>query len=257
LRDVFADLPRACSTQALCCAMALPAAVTLTTTLPLTRLVAMSGCGGDGGRELVAVEPAVMSEAERMAGIERHALAVDWFIDDASPGSRSVTIAATARQHLEARIECAATAGISLIAIDGELHAALRAMRFAAYYELDPHEPYLAIWIGPDGAYGWRMVEGVIDGEMRYPAPEHSDFADALRYLTGGIALDCSLIAGDLDLLEGVGFTLADVADVLGCAVVPFATFALGELARPLPDALLHDAANAVAFGLALRGVME
>ena len=115
--------------------------------------------------------------------LERHALAVDWFVDDTPSPVRSVTIAATARQHLEARIECAATAGISLTAIDGEPHAALRAMRYAASHELDQHEPYVALWIGTDGVYGWRIVDDGIAGEMRYPAPEHTDLADALRDL--------------------------------------------------------------------------
>ncbi len=132
LRDAFAGLPRACAPHALRCAMALPASATLTATVPLTRLAELAGCSQDGGHELAELEPAVMSEVERIAGLERHALAVDWFVDETPSPVRCVTIAATARQHLEARIECAASAGISLTAIDGEPHAALRAMRYAA-----------------------------------------------------------------------------------------------------------------------------
>ncbi|HYS64061.1 MAG TPA: pilus assembly protein PilM [Paraburkholderia sp.] len=257
LRDAFAGLPRACATHALRCAMALPASATLTTTVPLTRLAAQSGCAEDGGHALAELEPAVMSEVERIAGLERHALAVDWFVDETSSPVRSVTIAATARQHLEARIECAASAGISLTAIDGEPHAALRAMRYAASHELDPHEPYVALWIGTDGVYGWRIVDDCIVGEMRYPAPEHADLADALRDLVHGPELDCALLSGEIDLLDGVGFSIADLADVLGCAVLPFECAALGGLARSLDDPLLHEPAGAVAFGLALRGVFE
>lgn len=257
LHDAFAGLPRECRTHALRCAMALPASATLTTTLPLARLAAMSGCGSSGGHQLAELEPAVMSEVERIAGIERHALAVDWFVDEASLPARSVTIAATARQHLEARIECAATAGISLAAIDGEPHAALRAMRYAASHELDPHEPYAAIWVGADGVHGWRIYDDGIVRDMRYPAPEHTDLADALRDLAGGPVLDCAMLGGEVDLLEGVGFSLADVGDVLGCTVLPFECAALGSLARELDDPLLHEPACAVAFGLALRGVLE
>ena len=257
LRDAFAGLPRACTTQALRCAMALPASATLTTTVPLTQLAALSGCAENCGHELAELEPAVMSEVERIAGLERHALAVDWFVDEAPSPLRSVTIAATARQHLEARIECAATAGISLTAIDGEPHAALRAMRYAANHELDPHEPYAALWIGADGVYGWRIGDDSIVGEIRYPAPEHTDLADALRDLAHGSALDCALLSGDIDLLDGVGFSSADIADVLGCTVLPFECSALGGLAREQNDPLLHEPAGAVAFGLALRGVLE
>jgi hypothetical protein len=54
-----------------------------------------------------------------------------------------------------------------------------------------------------------------------------------------------------------VGFSLADIADVLGCTVLPFECAALGGLVRPLDDELLHEPASAVAFGLALRGVLE
>ncbi|MDR6412112.1 type IV pilus biogenesis protein PilM [Paraburkholderia terricola] len=257
LRDAFAGLPRACATHALRCAMALPASATLTATVPLTRLAAQSGCAEDGGHALAELEPAVMSEVERIAGLERHALAVDWFVDETSSPVRSVTIAATARQHLEARIECAASAGISLTAIDGEPHAALRAMRYAASHELDPHEPYVALWVGTDGVYGWRIVDDGIVGEMRYPAPEHADLADALRDLVRGPELDCALLSGEVDLLDGVGFSTADLADVLGCTVLPFECAALGGLARPLDDPLLHEPTGAVAFGLALRGVFE
>jgi hypothetical protein len=113
------------------------------------------------------------------------------------------------------------------------------------------------LWIGTDGVYGWRIVDDSIAGEMRYPAPEHADLADALRDLVHGPVLDCALVSGEIDLLEGVGFSLADIADVLGCTVLPFECAALGGLVRPLDDELLHEPASAVAFGLALRGVLE
>ncbi|OAJ59593.1 pilus assembly protein PilM [Paraburkholderia ginsengiterrae] len=257
LRDAFAELPHECAAHALRCAMALPGTATLTTTVPLAHLAAQSGGACDGGHQLAELEPAVMDEVERIAGLERHALAVDWYLDDKPSKVRSVTIAATARQHLEARIECAARAGISLTAIDGEPHAALRAMRYAANCELDPHEPYVALWIGTDGVYGWRIVDESIAGEMRYPAPEYSDLADALRDLGNGLEPGCALLSGEVDLLDGVGFSVADIADVLGCTVLPFECEALGGLVRPSSDSLLHAPAGAVAFGLALRGMLE
>ncbi|KXU88070.1 pilus assembly protein PilM [Paraburkholderia monticola] len=258
LRDAFADLPRVCATHALRCAMAVPASATLTTTVPLARLAAQSDCEEeDGGVALAGLAPAVMGEAERIAGLERHALAVDWYLDETPSPVRSVRIAATARQHLEARIECAAAAGISLCAIDGEPHAALRALRYAASRELDPNEAYAALWVGAEGVHGWRVVDGASVGEMRYPAPEHTDLADALRDLMHGPEFDCALIGGEINLLDGVGFSLADIGDVLGCSVLPFDSALLGSQSRQLDDALLHEPTGAVAFGLALRGVLE
>ena len=257
LRDVFAGLPRACTNRTLRCAMALPGSATLTSSLPLRSFSGMGGRAISDSTMLTAMEAAVMSEAERVAGIERHALAVDWFIDDSPRCANTVTIAAAGRQHLEARIECAAGAGITLTAIDGEPHAALRAMRHAAMLELEPRESYAAIWIGADGVYGWRIQDELIAAEMHYPAPEHSDLADALRDLADGEVIGCALLGGELDLLDGVGFTIADLGDVLSCAVLPFECATLGACARPLPLELLREPTFAVAVGLALRGVME
>jgi hypothetical protein len=154
-------------------------------------------------------------------------------------------------------MECAAMAGVSLTAVDGEAHAALRAMRYAASLEFDTNEPYVALWIGTDGVYGWRMLGDSIAGEMRYPAPEHTDLADALRDLVHGPVLDCALVGGEIDLLDGVGFTLADIGDILGCTTLPFECSVLGTCTPPLDDPLLHEPSAAVAFGLALRGVSE
>jgi len=257
LRDVFAELPRACASRTLRCAMALPASATLMTSLPLARLSAAGDVEASEGPSLAALESAVLSEAERIAGIERHALAVDWFVDRSPRGAGAVTIATAARQHLETRIECAAAAGVTLTAIDGEPHAALRALVHAAALELEQQEPYAAIWVGAEGVYGWRIVDDAVVGEMHYPAPEHGDLADALRDLLYGGALGSVFLGGDVDLLDGVGFSVADLGDVLGCTVVPFECIALGACARPLSARLLHESTFAVAFGLALRGVME
>ncbi|MEQ5840002.1 pilus assembly protein PilM [Paraburkholderia acidicola] len=256
LRDLFAGLPPICAARTLRCAMGLPASATLTATMPLSQL----GAGAVRSvrrHALSELEPAVLVEAERIAGIERHALAVDWFIGDASPEPDRLTIAAAGRAHLEARVECAASAGITLTALDSEPFAALRALRYAAGRELGAHEPYLAIWIGAEGVHGWRIAGDAIDGEIRYPAPEHDDFADALRDLAADHASGCVLIGGEVDLLDGIGFSTADVGDVLGCTTLPFECAAFDEGAHPFALALLHEPACTVAFGLALRGVFE
>jgi len=263
LRDVFAQLPRDCAGASMRCAMALPTSATLVATVPLAQL-APAAYGDDASQIYAELEPLVLAEAERVVGIERHELAVDWRV--APPGyaasrpvagGAQVTIAATARAHLEARIECAAMAGITVSAVDDEAHAALRAMRHAAEYELSSHEPYVALWIGAEGIHGWAVAEEAVAREMRFPALEYADLIEALRDLVKDEAVGCAIVSGEIGMLRGVHFTLADIGDVLGCPVLPFECATLADPERPLPAALAHDPACAVAFGLALRGVSE
>jgi hypothetical protein len=91
---------------------------------------------------------------------------------------------------------------------------------------------------------------------MRYPAPEHADLVDALRDLGDG-SVGGAILCGQTELLDGVGLSVADVGDVLGCTVLPFECALLGEGVRTLSEELLREPSLAVAFGLALRGLME
>lgn len=262
LRGVFSELPRACAAASLRCAMALPTSATLVSTVPLARLAPTVCVDSDHSGLHAELEPLVLAEAERVAGVERGELAVDWRVANGAsvaPPSREtqVMIAATQRQHLEARIECAAMAGITLRAVDDETHAALRAMRHAAAYELPPLEPWIALWVGNEGIYGWYVVDDSIVREMRFPALEHADLVEALRDLAGGEQAGCVQVAGDIAVLRGVNFSLADIGDALGAPVLPFECGPLADIERPLTAALLHDPSCAVAFGLALRGVSE
>ncbi|SDD87055.1 type IV pilus biogenesis protein PilM [Paraburkholderia lycopersici] len=257
LRNVFSELPRACAAASLRCALALPASATLVATVPLARL-APAGSVDDSGLH-AGLEPFVLAEAERVAGVERGELAVDWNVLPATPhaAETQVTIAATARQHLEARIECAAMAGITLCAVDDEAHAALRAMRHAAAYELPPLEPWVALWVGPEGVHGWYLVDDSVIRQMRFPALEHADLVEALRDLVGADQAGCVQISGELAMLRGVDFSLADIGEALGAPVLPFECGPLADVGWPLAATLVHDPACAVAFGLALRGVGE
>ena len=106
LSEAFCHVPQQCMSAALRCAMAIPGSATFTAHLPVNHV---SGPHGSAA----SIEPTVLMEAARVAGIERHALAVDWYVDE-SPHLRTVSIAATAREHLEARIESAAMAGVTL-----------------------------------------------------------------------------------------------------------------------------------------------
>ncbi|HKT96415.1 MAG TPA: pilus assembly protein PilM [Paraburkholderia sp.] len=268
LQEVFGVLPPTCAQASLRCAMALPSGATLLASMPLARLAS-----ADRGRRADRVdrsgfytelEPLVLAEAERVSGVERTELAVDWRVGPlalecgvASVHEVQVTIAATARAHLEARIECAAMAGVALSAVDDEAHAALRAMRHAAAFELPPHEAWAALWIGADGVHGWFITEESVVRTMRFPALEHADLVEALRDLADTEQTGCAFVAGDLAMLHGAHFSLADIGDVLGCPVLPFECAPLADADRPLDASLQNDPSCAVAFGLAMRGVSE
>ncbi|ALL63830.1 Type IV pilus biogenesis protein PilM [Paraburkholderia caribensis MBA4] len=250
LSEAFCRVPQQCMSAALRCAMAIPGSATFTAHLPINQV---SGPRGSGA----SLEPTVLMEAERVAGIERHALAVDWYVDESPSHPGRVSIAATARAHLEARIESAAMAGVTLTTVDVEPHAALRALRHAATFELELHEPYAAIWIGSDGVYGWRLEGETIAEEIRYPSPEYSGVADALRDLAENNLNVCALVGGEIELLDGVSFSLADIGDVLGCSVLPFDCSSLSDGNVITDSELLHEPSFAVAFGLALRGIAQ
>ncbi|NIE67299.1 pilus assembly protein PilM [Burkholderia sp. Ax-1719] len=267
LQAAFGALPRACAEASMRCAMALPTGATLMASVPLARL-SPSPSGSpfvaDVSGLFTELEPLVLAEAERVAGIERHELSVDWRVGPlamdcgiASAHEAKVMIAATARAYLESRIECAAMAGVALCVMDDEAHAALRAMRHAAAFELPPHEPWAALWVGADGVHGWLVADDSITRTMHFPALEHADLVEALRDLAGSEQTGCAIVAGDPGLLQGVHFSLADIGDVLGCPVLPFECAPLADADFPLDAQLLHDPACAVAFGLAIRGVQE
>lgn len=269
---LFGQWPRRRATGLLSCAMALPGSATLIDSIPLPLPSADAG-SATRMDTLEALEPAVYAHAERLAAIERQALAVDWFVDETNRGCGStgaspdsgdvarVTIAAAARRHLEARIEAAGAAGIALGVVDGEPPAALRALCHAAHYEVQERERYAAVWIGGDGVYGWRIADEAVEAHIRFPAPEHPDLAAALRALTDGEDIGCAMLGGDLELLAACGMSLADVSDVLGCALLPFECASFID--ENTPDLLggayrwAHEPTFAVAFGLALRGVYE
>src|ERR1700675_3148214 len=87
LREAFSRLPTRGALRSLRCAMALPASATLITRVPLAHLthagpMPVSASVSAPGRDPRGLlEPAVLAEAERVAGIERGALAVDWSIE--------------------------------------------------------------------------------------------------------------------------------------------------------------------------------
>jgi Tfp pilus assembly PilM family ATPase len=260
LREAFARLPESGAWRALRCAMGLPASATLTTQVPLARLLDIHDhfAGNIGGDPRGLLEPAVLAEAERVAGIERAALAVDWSVRTREDGDAQVAIAATARRHVEARVETAAEAGIALSAIDGEPAAALRAMRHAGSTELDADARYLVCWLESTGLHGWLVGSRGVENELRYPAPEHRSIAEALHDLVGRSApLDCIYAGGQIDLLAHADCPIPALGKSFGCPALPFEAAPWCNGAPEISTACKHSPRFAVAFGLALREVMQ
>ncbi|SAK93460.1 competence protein ComA [Caballeronia pedi] len=260
LREAFGSLPESGAWRALRCAMGLPAAATLTTQIPLARLMEdheqlAASIGGDPRGML---EPAVLAQAERATGIERGALAVDWSVQAREDGEAQVAIAATARRHVEARVETAAEAGIALSAIDGEPAAALRAMRHAGSVELDADARYLVCWLESTGLHGWLVGARGVENEIRYPAPEHRSIADALHDLAGAAApLDCIYVGGQIELMAHACLPLPMLGKSFGCPALPFEAAPYCNGATGILAANKHSPRFATAFGLALREVMQ
>jgi hypothetical protein len=240
--------------------MALPASATLTTRVPLSRLtqssqVAISAVAGRDPRGLL--EPAVLAEAERVAGIERGALAVDWSIEARPNGDAEVLIAATGRQYVESRVETAAGANIVLSAIDGEPGAALRALLYSARVEIDPRERFVACWVESAGLHAWVVGADGVENEVRYPAPEYSSATDALTDLVGDDPdVHWIYIGGDIELLNRAGVSTPMLAALFGCPVMPFECAPFCNGAQRVDQRLAHSPLFAVAMGLALREVM-
>jgi len=224
------------------------------------------------------LEPAVRAHVEARLGIERSALAVDWF---AGRGPLStpdhLTIAAAAREHIDARIDAAAGAGLQLIAIDAEPVAALRACRYDATREVDPDEIYAVLWLGDDSTHLWAIHQGRPIRELRVLAQrniptsllaslavfaksitsESTPDARNMPFAAEPVVLDCAFVAGDLDSLIDAGITLDDISIALGCSTFEFDAACQCEGRVPVALPAIRPAALAVAFGLALRSVLQ
>lgn len=200
------------------------------------------------------IPDAARQAAERISGLAPDSLAFDWrHYGGARSGEIAVAVAPLAL--LERRIDVAAQAGIDLTVIDGESAAVLRALRYAARFELDAQGAYAVLWFCDAGVRGWR-----IEGRSAMPVlslcgtlPEA--LPDALRRrVLGGVG--CVLVAGDERCIARFDTSIAEIGDVLGTAVVPFDC--TGWDGQPCARAAVPGGpAFAVAFGLALRGVWE
>jgi len=260
LREAVGRLPQNGAWRGLRCAMGLPASATVTARVPLARLMDTHGAAVStiGNDPCGLLEPAVLAEAERASGMERGALAVDWSVEAREDGYPDVAIAATARRHVEARVETAAAAGIALCAIDGEPAAALRAMRHSGKTELDSGARYLVCWLESAGLHGWLVNAAEVESDARYPAPEYGSASDALRDLAGATTpVDCIYVGGQAQLLSRAGLPFEALTPMFGCPVLPFESAPFCNGASDIGAALKESPLFAVAFGLALREVLQ
>ncbi|KVL33365.1 hypothetical protein [Burkholderia sp. MSMB1835] len=200
------------------------------------------------------IPDAARQAAERISGLAPDSLAFDWrHYGGARSGEIAVAVAPLAL--LERRIDVAAQAGIDLTVIDGESAAVLRALRYAAQFELDAQGAYAALWFCDTGVRGWR-----IEGPSTTPALALSGtlpeaLPDALRRRVFG-AVRCVLVAGDERSIARFDTSVAEIGDVLGTAALPFDC--TGWDGQPCARAGMPGGpAFAVAVGLALRGVWE
>ncbi|MGS0895793.1 competence protein ComA [Burkholderia stagnalis] len=204
------------------------------------------------GRDDVA--DAARQAAERISGLAPDGLAFDWRQDD-DAGPAEVSVAAAPLALLERRIDVAAQAGIDLTVVDGEAAAALRALRYAAQFELDAQGAYAALWFSDAGVRGWRIDGAVAAPVLALAGDVPAALSDALRQCALE-PVQCVLVAGDERCMARFGLSVADIGDALGAPAVPFDC--VGWDGRPsAPVGVPGGPAYAVAFGLALRGVWE
>ncbi|WP_107314473.1 competence protein ComA [Burkholderia metallica] len=200
------------------------------------------------------VEDAARQAAERISGLAPDSLAFDWRQDGGAVADE-VEVAVAPLALLERRIDVAAQAGVDLTVVDGESAAALRALRYAAQFEVDVHAgAYAAFWFHDAGVQGWRIDGPLAAPVLTLPGAMPGAFADALRRRALG-AVSCILVAGSARCIARFDTSVAEIGDVLGAVAVPFDCTSWSG--QPCPAGLPGDPAMAVAFGLALRGVWE
>ncbi len=265
-------------------AMAVAPSVSLVASVPHDPSPALArgrwGRLGPEALRLDLLEPAVRAHAETLSGIEHGALALDWWGGDPlDADADQLTMALASREHIDARIDAAAGAGLQLVAIDIESNAALRACRYDAMREIAADAPYAALWLAPQNSYLWMLcgartirewqmasypdlaavlgdaLAACADAAQAY-APRTTfplDSPDSPALIRGRLA--GVFVAGDPQLLADAGFTIEAIGSALNCKGFEFDAACQCESRGPvaLPD--IRPAALAVAFGLALRGV--
>ncbi len=239
--------------------MALPNTAILLGEASLAQLAPYPSGSAPAASSLDALEQAVLAEAERMFRIEATELAIDWFQPAAAQHPDQLMIAAVPRHYVEAYLEVSAQAGLQLIALDEENAAALRACRFAALHTLAPEALYSVIWLGMYQSYVWFVRQHHIEHELFFSGLDlaKSVFIDKLQRQAQVEAPQQAFIAGEIDMLNTLGLSLKEIGKALGCQACAFDAALYCQMDKCTHLSIKKSAPFAVAFGLALRGVIE
>lgn len=259
LRELRDEVPMRRALAGMRYAMALPPAATYVGTASLAELIRRTpsvAATVEARTALDRLEPAVLAEAERLFSVDPSSIAVDWLIADSEDDPDAVTITATPREWLDVRVETAAAADIILTAIDGEAAAALRACRLFAALELPPTRSWCAIWAGGGSVHAWLLRGMMVRREWLAPRDHRGPVVDALRDAFADADLAGAIVAGDLDAIATAGLDFDALRAALGCDAQLFCASPFCH-ASVADDALCRSPAFAVAFGLAMRGVLE
>ncbi len=204
------------------------------------------------------VEAAVLAEAERLFRIEASELAIDWFQPAAPQHPERLVIAAAPRHYVETCVEIATEAGLKLIAIDGGGVAALRACRFAALHTLPAETLYSVIWLGEQQIYVWFVREHYIQHELFFSGLDlvKPVFIDSLQHQAQIEAPQQAFIAGEIDMLNTLNLNLEEMGRALHCKICVFDAALYCQTDKNASLSHPQNAPFAVAFGLALKGVL-
>jgi Tfp pilus assembly PilM family ATPase len=259
LRDLRESVPMPRALPGMRYAMALPPAATYVGTASLAELIRRTpGLGAtiEARMAFNRLEPAVLAEAERLFSVDPASIAVDWLIADRDDDPDAVTITATPREWLDMRIDAAAAADIVLSTIDGEAAAALRACRLFAALELPPGCCWCAIWAGGGTVHAWLLRGTLVCRDWVVPPDHRGPVVCALGEGFADADLAGVVVAGELAAIAAAGLDFDALRAALGCDPHLFSTAPF--CSSPLTaDTVLASPAFAVAFGLAMRGVLE
>lgn len=207
---------------------------------------------------LDALEAAVLAEAERLFRIEASELAIDWFQPAAPQHPERLMIAAAPRHYVETYVEIATQAELKLTAIDAEGAAALRACRFAAHQTLPAEALYSVIWLSEHQIYVWFVREHDIQHELFFSGLDlvKSVFIDRLQHQAQIEAPQQAFITGEIDMLNTLDLNLEEMGEALHCKIGVFDASLYCQTDKNASLSHPPNAPFAVAFGLALQGLL-
>ncbi|MCF7695439.1 pilus assembly protein PilM [Mycetohabitans sp. B2] len=240
-------------------AMALPPAVTYTGVTSLAELARRTPGLASAQHACAAfdeLEPAVLAEAERLFGVDPSSIVVDWLMADRDDDPDAVTITAASRDWLDIRIATAAAANIVLSTVDGEAAAALRACRLQGALVLPADCCWCAIWAGGGTVYAWLLRGTMVRREWHALPGHRGPILDALRDALASDDLSGAVVSGEVAAIAAAGLDFDALRGALGCDPQLFrcAPFCRALIAA---QPCSNSPAYAVAFGLAMRGVLE